>query len=141
MLQELIDKLHSKKMNILLDHVSNHVHKDHPVIKAHPEWATILNLPDGRLNLQLYDEYRLTTWFDTFLPTLDFSNPEAIDIMTDSALYWIENYGIDGFRHDATKHIQLDFWRSLSNKIYKYTQKILIGDIFIRLEKPMAAMN
>ena len=29
--------------------------------------------------------------------------------MTDSALFWFENYDIDGFRHDATKHVQINF--------------------------------
>jgi glycosidase len=37
--------------------------------------------------------------------------------MTDTALYWLKNYELDGFRHDASKHIDLLFWRTLSKKI------------------------
>jgi glycosidase len=37
--------------------------------------------------------------------------------MTDSALYWIKNYNMDGFRHDATKHIPEIFWRMLTKKL------------------------
>jgi len=37
--------------------------------------------------------------------------------MTDSALYWIQNFQMDGFRHDATKHIPEVFWRELTRKL------------------------
>tara|TARA_B110000467_G_C18317584_1_gene482653 strand:- start:59 stop:2278 length:2220 start_codon:yes stop_codon:yes gene_type:complete len=114
---ELIDEAHKHRINILIDHVANHVHQDHPVYQNNKDWATPLYLEDGRMNTELWDEQRLTTWFDSFLPTLDFSNKEVVEAMTDSALFWFENYDIDGFRHDATKHVQIDFWRTLTRKI------------------------
>ena len=43
--------------------------------------------------------------------------------MSDSALYWINEFNIDGFRHDATKHIPLVFWRTLTHKINKQLGK------------------
>ncbi len=115
--RELLSVAHENGMAVILDYVANHVHKLHPVYQNNPEWATDLYLPDGTLNTELWDTQRLTTWFDTFMPTLDFSKQEVIDTMTDSALYWIENYELDGFRHDATKHIQLEFWRTLTRKM------------------------
>ena len=117
--KDLIEKSHNQNINILVDYVANHVHQEHPVYKQHPVWATDLYLPDGTENTQKWDEYRLTTWFDTFMPSLDFSKPEVVDAMTDSALFWFENYPIDGFRHDATKHIPEEFWRALTFKLKK----------------------
>ena len=38
------------------------------------------------------------------MPTLDYSKPEVVELMSDSALYMLRNI-LDGFRHDATKHI------------------------------------
>jgi glycosidase len=38
-------------------------------------------------------------------------------LVTDSAAWWITEYGIDGFRHDATKHIPTPFWKELTRKI------------------------
>ncbi len=116
-LKELIEKAHNANTNVIVDYVANHVHELHPVYQEHPDWATDLYLPDGSLNTEKWDEYRLTTWFDTFLPTLDLENSEVTEAMTDSALYWFQNYDIDGFRHDATKHIPLDFWRTLTRKL------------------------
>jgi cyclomaltodextrinase len=118
----LVDEAHDHHLNVLVDYVANHVHQEHPAYQQHPEWATSLHLPDGRENTQLWDEQRLTTWFDTFMPTLDFSKPEVVEAMTDSAVWWIANTEIDGFRHDATKHIPEDFWRVLTSKIRIQTQ-------------------
>ncbi|MBN1251610.1 MAG: hypothetical protein JXR51_05585 [Bacteroidales bacterium] len=122
-LKDLIDIAHDKNINILVDYVANHVHKEHPIYINHPDWATSLYLPDGTMNTEKWDEHRLTTWFDVFLPTLDFSKPEVVDALTDSALFWFENYQIDGFRHDATKHIPEKFWRTLT---YKLKKRIMI---------------
>jgi len=115
--KNLINTAHQKNMNIILDYVANHVHVLHPLYKSHPDWFTSMVLPDGRKNVRLFDEQRYTTWFDTFLPTLDFSRSEVVEYMTDSALYWIKTYNLDGFRHDATKHIPENYWRRLTQKI------------------------
>lgn len=115
--KELLDVAHENGMNVILDYVANHVHELHPFYQNNPELVTDLYLPDGRMNTELWDEQRLTTWFDTFMPSLDFSNPEVIETMTDSALYWVTEFDLDGFRHDATKHIQLEFWRTLTRKV------------------------
>ncbi len=123
LLKSTIAHAHHKNMNILLDYVSNHLHEKHPVYIKHKNWTTPIDLPDGRKNIRLWDEERLTTWFDTFLPDLDYTNPEVIKAMSDSAMYWLEKYGIDGFRHDATKHVSEDFWRALTMKIKLYAQK------------------
>jgi cyclomaltodextrinase len=115
-MDSLIDHVHDRDMNIIVDYVAHHVHQDHPLIKSKPGWTTPLYLPDGTMNTEKWDEHRLTTWFDTFLPTFDFSKPEVVNAMTDTAMFWLKNYDIDGFRHDATKHISTDFWRTLTYK-------------------------
>ncbi len=120
-LHEMVDAAHENGMNVLLDFVANHVHEEHPVYQENPDWATALYLPDGSLNTERWDEYRLTTWFDVFLPTLDLSKPEVYEMLSDSAIYWIRKYDFDGFRHDATKHIPEVFWRALTRKLKEET--------------------
>ena len=116
-LKELVADAHDHEINILLDYVANHVHQDHPLFKRNPEYATPLYLPDGRMNTELWDEHRLTTWFDVFMPTLDMGNPEVVDIMVDSAVYWLKEFGVDGFRHDACKHVNEEYWRELTHRM------------------------
>ena len=120
-LKDLVSICHQEDMNLLLDFVANHVHELHPVYQAKKDedWATDLYLPDGTLNTEKWDEHRLTTWFDVFLPSLNLEREEVTEMLADSAIYWLENYGIDGFRHDATKHIPLNFWRTLTKKVKK----------------------
>ncbi|MCZ8214903.1 MAG: alpha-amylase family glycosyl hydrolase, partial [Cyclobacteriaceae bacterium] len=119
-LQELLSTAHSNNINVILDYVAHHLHEEHPLYKAKPEWFTSLYLPDGSINTERWDDERLTTWFDVFLPTLDLRKPEVVGPMTDSALYWLQHYELDGFRHDASKHIDLLFWRELTKKIKRH---------------------
>ncbi len=115
--KELVKTAHENNMNVLLDFVANHVHEKHPYYKQHPENVTQLHLPDGTLNLERWDDHRLTTWFDVFLPSLDLTKPEVYNMLSDSAVYWIKKYNLDGFRHDATKHIPNIFWQTLTKKL------------------------
>ena len=117
-LKELIAKAHTHNLKVLLDFVAHHVHIDHPFFKQHPEWFGTLELPDGRKNLRLWDEYRLTTWFEPYMPSFDFiKSKEAMNVVSDNAIWWLKETGADGFRHDAVKHVPNEFWRALTKKI------------------------
>ena len=117
-LRTMLSKAHDGEMNVILDYVANHLHINSPVLKEHPDWTTELMLPDGRKNIGLWDgETRLTTWFDEHIPTLDTRREEVCDPMTDTALYWVRNFDFDGYRHDACKHIPLNYWRMLTHKM------------------------
>ena len=113
----LLDTAHAHEINVVLDYVANHMHINSPTLQEHPDWHTDSLLPDGTRNFELWDEARLTTWFDKHIPTLDLEREEVCEAMTDSALYWLENYELDGFRHDACKHIPEGYWRMLGQKI------------------------
>ena len=117
-LRTMLSTAHGQELNVILDYVANHLHINSPVLQAHPDWTTELMLPDGRKNIGQWDgETRLTTWFDEHIPTLDLERQEVCDPMTDSALHWVRNFDFDGFRHDACKHIPLNYWRMLTHKM------------------------
>ena len=116
-LHEMLATAHAHNMNVVLDYVANHMHINSPTLQQNPTWHTDSILPDGRRNFELWDEARLTTWFDVHIPTLDLEREEVCSPMTDSALFWLENFAFDGFRHDACKHIPLNYWRELGRKM------------------------
>ena len=116
-LRTLLKSAHAHGMNVVLDYVANHMHINSPTLQEHPDWHTDSILPDGRRNFELWDEARLTTWFDKHIPTLDLERSEVCEAMTDSALYWLAEYDLDGYRHDACKHIPEGYWRMLGQKI------------------------
>jgi glycosidase len=115
-LREMLAEAHKHHINVILDYVAHHMHINSPTLKAHPEWVTPMYTPDGRPNFELWDEFRLTTWFDKHIPSFDLSKPEVYEPLSDSTLYWIDSFDFDGFRHDATKHIPEVFWRTLTQK-------------------------
>lgn len=118
LLRLLVEEASRQGIHVLLDFVANHVHEDHPFFREHRDWFGTLELPDGRLNLRLWDEQRLTTWFEPYLPSFDYQGSlEAVEVMTDNAVWWLRESGAAGFRHDAVKHIPNHFWRTLTRKI------------------------
>ena len=116
-LRELLAKAHQHNINVILDYVANHMHINSPTLKEHPNWITDSLLPDGRRNFELWDEARLTTWFDKHIPSLDLEREDVCDAMTDTALFWVTNFDFDGYRHDACKHIPLNYWRMFTRKM------------------------
>jgi cyclomaltodextrinase / maltogenic alpha-amylase / neopullulanase len=117
-LKKLVALAHQHRLKVLLDIVAHHVHIKHPFFQKHPEWFGSLDLPDGRKNLRLWDEKRLTTWFEPYMPSFDFTkSEEAINVVTDNAVWWLKETGADGFRHDAVKHVPNIFWRTLTRKL------------------------
>jgi cyclomaltodextrinase len=113
-----VAEAHGRGIRVLLDFVSNHVHQDHPWVKQHPDWFSKLELPDGRLNLRIWDEHRLTTWFEPYMPDIAYDkSPQAIGAFCDAAIHWLKTYDLDGFRHDAVKHVPREFWQELTRRI------------------------
>jgi glycosidase len=52
------------------------------------------------------------------MPSFDYEgSDEALQFMTDNAVWWLKETGADGFRHDAVKHVPNKFWRTLTKKI------------------------
>ena len=90
-LKTLVEAAHKNNNNVVLDIVAHHVHEKSPfyINNKDKKWTTDLYLPDGTLNTEKWDEHRLTTWFDVFLPTLNLAIPEVADIVADSTVYWL----------------------------------------------------
>lgn len=112
-LKTLVDAAHAHGIKVLFDMVYNHVHEDNPVARQHPDWIVPLNLPDGRQNIRLFDEFPLTTWFDNFLPDIDYGVRAAAEYEVARTLEFVRQTGVDGFRLDAVKHVPHPFWMML----------------------------
>jgi len=129
-----------------LDFVSNHVHENHPYYRDHREWFGRVELEDGSMNIRNWsEETRLTTWFDIFLPSFDYSNSsEAISAVVKDALWWLDTYNLDGFRQDAVKHVPHQFWRTLTAEMrHRFPNRNLyqIGETFGSPDLIMSYVN
>ncbi|MEW6558111.1 MAG: alpha-amylase family glycosyl hydrolase [Elusimicrobiota bacterium] len=148
LLKKLVETAHKKNIKVIFDAVFNHTITENEVYKKNPQWFGTLELPDGRKNIRLFDEYPLTTWFDSFNPTFDFENNlEAQDYIVRNALWWIKEFEIDGFRLDAVKHVPHSFWKALRTTIreeieFPQNKKFyMVGETISSREKIMEFVN
>lgn len=112
--KQIISDAHADDMNLVLGYVANAVHINHPIYQNNKDWFTDISLSGGTKNTQKGDEH---------LPVLNLLRKEVVDPMTDSALFWIKNYDIDGFRYNAPEPIDELYWRTLTKKIRRSRNK------------------
>ena len=132
-LKELIDELHKNEMKIVLDAVFNHVSerndKFRDVLEKGREsefydWFVIDgDFPkDNPLNYEVFAGC-------TYMPKWNTSNIKVQDYLMSIALYYIEEFDIDGWRLDVSDEISHDFWRRFKKEIKaKKEDAVIIGE-------------
>ncbi|MGW8145211.1 MAG: pullulanase X25 domain-containing protein, partial [Anaerolineales bacterium] len=55
---------------------------------------------------------------------------EVVDGMIDIFSTWIQDFGVDGFRIDTTKHVNMEFWQKFGPDILAAADAAGIGDFF-----------
>lgn len=132
-LRDLVAGARESNVRVIADLVLKHVHATHPLAEDRPDLFGRLELPDGSRNLRRWNDRPFTTWFEPFLPGFDFDNPEAVEVLLDDSEYWIAEYGLDGYRLDAVKHIRPDFWwrfRSRLRDAFPDRDLYFVGETF-----------
>lgn len=126
--KELVTEIHRRKMRIILDFVPNHTSNRHPFFES------AARNPDSPYR----EYYSFTQWpreYETFfgvksLPKLNNENPLARKHVIDSALFWLNDFGIDGFRHDHAHGPSHDFWTDFYTAVKKANpQSFHFGEI------------
>ncbi|MCC8396764.1 malto-oligosyltrehalose trehalohydrolase [Paraburkholderia sp. MMS20-SJTR3] len=99
-LKALIDAAHGHGLMVFLDVVYNHFGPDGNYLHTYAK--------------KFFREGKTTPWG----PAIDFARSEVSDFFTDNAVYWINEYRIDGLRFDAVHAIDDHEWlRELSDHI------------------------
>jgi glycosidase len=102
-LREMVAEAHAHGIRILMDLVANHVHQDHPYYREHPEWFNSGCIcGTGGCD---WTARRLDCLFRPYMPDLNWEHREASEQFLADALWWLEEYDLDGFRVDAVKHV------------------------------------
>lgn len=131
--KQLVNTAHSKGLKILLDIVFNHVDYDHPIaVGRHQPGSKYYSWFHHNGDIQ---DSNNQWWVENGelggLPDFDQSNPEVVKYLVDFAKWWIKNTGVDGYRIDTVKHVQKDFWKTLTNELHQYAGSnfFLLGEV------------
>ncbi len=111
-LHAMVEEAHAHGIRILQDFVVNHVHEDHEYMAAHPEWfrtGCVCGTPGCD-----WTEKALECMFAPYLPDVNHSVPEANAAMVNDAVWWLDEFDLDGLRVDAVKHVEEVSTRNLA---------------------------
>ncbi len=108
-LKALVAAAHAKGIKIIFDYAMVHVHASSSVYSQHPEW---FYPGGGSCVCGVTCDWNADSkrcWFTDYLPHWNYTVQAARDFSVSNAIAWAKEYGIDGFRLDAIKHVE-DSW-------------------------------
>ncbi|WP_260472998.1 alpha-amylase family glycosyl hydrolase [Edaphobacter aggregans] len=136
--------LHKRGMKLVLDTVPNHVGPAHvwvedspepdwfhgtkgnhreaqgdfkPLTDPHAPWLTQRDVTEG--------------WFANVLPDLNQENRAVAQYLTQNAVWWIEQAGLDGLRLDTFPYVGREFWKGFHAEIHGlYPRVTTVGEVF-----------
>ena len=98
--KELVNKIHSLGMYVIIDWVANHTSWDNVWVEQYPEFYT--RDESGNFVPPVDD------WTDVI--DLNFENKELWNKMTEALKFWIKECDIDGYRCDVAGMVPIEFW-------------------------------
>ncbi|MCW5836852.1 MAG: hypothetical protein KIS78_30940 [Labilithrix sp.] len=127
-LKTLVSSAHAKGLKVLFDFAMVHVHSSSQVYQQHNDWFwpnSKNGSPDcvcGGQHCQ-WEADAERCWFTDYLPHWNYTNAAARSWAVANAVAWItktedaSGMGVDGFRADAIKHVDISWLTELRAKI------------------------
>lgn len=146
---ELVRQAHRRGLRVMLDAVFNHCGWLHPFwqdvlrhgkrsryfdcfyIDREPvadfEW-TEGELP--RLSPEMYGKLNYRTFgFEPRMPKWNTGHPLVREHLLGAVRYWMETYGVDGWRLDVSNEVSHDFWREFRSVVKRINpQAYIMGE-------------
>jgi len=117
--ERLLTEAHKRGIRVLIDLVLNHTSDQHPWFQQaklgpnspYRDWYIWSETDPGYLG-----PWGERVWhpsptdyyygiFESFMPDLNYNNPEVTQQMDEVVCFWLQDVGVDGFRLDAAKHL------------------------------------
>jgi glycosidase len=142
-LKSLSKALHTRGMKLVLDTVPNHVGPAHPWVNDEPE-PTWFHGTKAKHTVAQMEFQPLTNphapwstqrditegWFVDTLPDNNQSNPANAKYLTQNAIWWTEEAGLDGLRIDTFPYVQRDFWTQFNGTLHTlYPNLTSVGEV------------
>ena len=114
-LKAMVREAHKHGIRVLQDYVVNHVHEQHEYFQEHPEWFRT-GCVCGTDNCD-WTGHALDCLFSPYLPDINHSVAEANAAFVADAVYWLDEFDLDGLRVDAVKHVEEVATRNLAASV------------------------
>ncbi len=123
-LHALVDGAHATMgadghpMRVLFDYVMKHVDDQSGLYAAHPSWfvSPVRTCADGNVWDDSYWGTRCA--FTTYLPSFDYYQDAPRVWSVSDAVWWANEYHLDGLRLDAIKHVPLTWLTDLRSRVH-----------------------
>ncbi|MFO0549573.1 MAG: alpha-amylase family glycosyl hydrolase [Polyangiaceae bacterium] len=115
-LHAMVESAHAHGIRILQDYVVNHVHEKHEYVAAHPDWFRT-GCVCGTSGCD-WTEHALDCMFASYMPDINHTVPEANAQFVSDAVFWLDEFDLDGLRVDAVKHVEEVATRNLSAAVH-----------------------
>jgi len=118
---QLSDELHKRGMKLIQDAVYNHVGLYHFLVQDAPDKTWLHQWPKftqpNYKEQVFFDPYAAEKdkkqmadgWFTNQMPDLNQGNPFVADFLIQHAIWCVEEFGVDAWRIDTYKYIDLEF--------------------------------
>lgn len=118
-LRSFISAAHAMGIKVLLDWVANHTARD-------ARWIT-----ERAADWYERDEQgvAMVPWDWTDTAKLNYANHDVWRGQIDAMRYWVEEFGVDGFRCDMAMLVPIEFWQEVSEELHR-----IKSDIFMLAE-------
>lgn len=138
--RELVDTFHAHGIRVIIDGVFNHCGWHFPAFEdvvqkgeasEYKDWFYRLTYPVVRPeDPEEYPGYECFG-YERMMPKLDTAHPEVAEYLCRVGRYWIEEFGIDGWRLDVASEIDDGFWRQFHRAVKSVNpDAILIGEVW-----------
>jgi cyclomaltodextrinase len=117
--RRLVQEIHQRKMKVIIGIVPNHSSNDNVLMADHPDWFS--RDKKGNFNREVAD------WSD--VTDFNYDQPAMREYMQETLLYWVREFGIDGYRCDVAGMVPYDFWQKALQELRQ-----LKPDIFLLAE-------
>ncbi len=121
-LKGLVTAAHTKGLKVIFDYAMVHVHNTSLVYQQHNDWFWP-NSKNGSAdcvcggNTCKWETDPERCWFTDYLPHWNYTNATARDYSVTQAVEWVKQTGVDGFRADAIKHVDISWLTQLRAKV------------------------
>ncbi len=116
--KELVNKIHSLGMHVIIDWVANHTSWDNVLTKTHPDFYK----KDSKGNfIAPQKDY-------TDVIKLDYKNKDLWIYMIDALKFWVSECNIDGYRCDMAESVPTEFWDQARTELDKLKPVFMLAE-------------